>query len=72
MPQCEGWTRRGGMFTLGRPIWSQCKNDATVTLTVKQGDEDISSFPACQDCWQEGIEYKTIEVLSAEPLQEKS
>ena len=63
--RCEGWTRRGGIFTLGRPTWSQCENEATVMLEVAQ--EKIEKQPACMDCWKKGVE-KEIKILSAEPL----
>ncbi len=65
--RCEGWTRRGGVFTLGGlPKWSQCENDAVVMLTVEQ--EEIEEQPACMDCWNTGIENE-IKILSAVPIQ---
>ena len=64
--QCEGWKRRGGVFTFGPVQWTQCPNDAIVRLTVKQ-KEGNSIQPACLDCWNEGKEFG-IEILYAEPI----
>ena len=64
--RCEGWRRTGGAFTLGKPVWSQCENDAIVMLEVEQ--EKTEKMPSCLECWNEAKE-KGIKVLSAEPLQ---
>jgi len=63
--RCEGWKRRGGVFTLGPMQWSQCENDATVMLTVAQEKEETLS--ACNECWKEGIE-RGITIIKAEPI----
>ena len=64
--QCQGWRRYGGAFTMGRPIWEQCKEPATVVLTVRQ-DDRRQEMPACATCWQEAID-RGIEVLDAWPI----
>lgn len=63
--RCEGWTRKGGVFTLGPVTWSQCENEAVVMLEVEQ--EKIEKQPACIDCWKKGIK-EGIKILSVEPL----
>jgi len=63
--RCEGWTRHGGLFTLGLPEWSQCENEAVVILEVQQ--EEITKQPSCMDCWKKGIK-KGIKILSVEPI----
>ncbi len=64
--RCEGWTRHGGVFTLGPVTWSQCENEAVVNLTVIQ-DNEKTTQPICMDCWQNGIDLG-IEIVSAVPL----
>jgi len=64
--RCEGWTRKGGMFTLGLPVWSQCENEAVVMLEVRQ--EETEKQPACIDCWKRGIK-EGIKILSVEPIK---
>lgn len=66
--RCEGWRRRGGVFTLGPVSWSQCERDATVLLKVKQDDE-TKSYPACVICWNKAVENH-IEILHVTPLSE--
>lgn len=63
--RCEGWRRYGGAFTLGPVRWEQCKNDATVTLTVEQ--ETTERMPACMECWREAQE-RGIKIHASEPL----
>lgn len=65
--RCEGWTRKGGVFTWGRPVWSQCENEAVVMLEVKQ--EKVEKQPACIDCWKKGVKTG-IEILSVEPIKD--
>ena len=65
--RCEGWTRKGGIFTLGPVTWHQCENEATVMIKFKQGDEDITTLPGCPKCWQKCIDADNIEILSVEP-----
>jgi hypothetical protein len=67
--RCEGWTRRGGAFTLGKPVWSQCDAEATVMLSVVK-DEIAAFFPACNDCWRTCIE-REIEIVKSEPIGEQ-
>lgn len=66
-PQCEGWRRSGGAFTLGPVQWKRCENDAIVNLTVEQ-DGKIQTIPACMQCWGEGLE-RGIDVKSATPIE---
>lgn len=65
--RCDGWRRHGGAFTIGRPVWSQCENDATVLLTIEQEGKVLTDSPACAECWAEGIE-RGIKQLSAKPI----
>jgi len=66
--RCEGWRRKGGMFTFGPVHWSQCENDAVVTLTVRQDGVKRKPLPACKKCWQECIGTKGIRVIEAIPF----
>ena len=66
--QCEGWRRKGGMFTFGPVHWSQCENNAIVTITVKQDGTKQKPLPACKKCWHECIESKDIAVILVVPL----
>lgn len=63
--RCEGWRRRGGVFTLGPVTWEQCENDATVMLTVQQAKK-VERMPACVVCWNEAME-RCIKILAVEP-----
>lgn len=63
--KCEGWRREGGAFTLGRPIWTQCKNDPIVMLKVKGNDKYM---PSCSDCWQETIDDKDQHPIKSKPM----
>lgn len=65
--RCDGWRRYGGAFTLGPVKWEQCKNDATVLLTIEQDGEVLKDSPACAECWKEGRE-KGIKQLEAKPI----
>ena len=65
--RCEGYRRNGGMMTFGPVKWEQCKNDATVIITVVQ-DGEKQTLPGCGECWQEAIDNK-ITILSVEPLK---
>lgn len=65
--QCDGW-RRTGIFQMGGTgRWEQCKNPATVRLTVRQ-EGKTKTFPACKVCWEEATATKGIEILKAKPL----
>lgn len=68
--QCEGWRRKGGAFSFGPVTWSQCENEATVTLEVVQDGKSIA-FPACFTCWSEAI-AKEFEIASAEPQEQRT
>ena len=71
MMRCEGWTRKGGAFTLGAPEWKQCENEAVVNLTFEQ-DGEIQTMPACLDCWKTAktADYSQAKVVAAEPIIE--
>ena len=66
--RCEGWTRKGGAFTLGLPTWHQCEEEGTVNIEFKQGNEEITTLPMCNKCWEKGIEKEEIKILSVEPI----
>ena len=70
--RCEGYTRRGGIMTFGKPTWHQCENKAIVNIKFKQKEEDIATLPGCKECWQKCIDSKSIEILSTEPIKEDS
>lgn len=71
MARCEGWTRKGGIFSLGPVTWSQCENEATVMIEFKQGDEGVKTLPGCSECWQKCIDSDKIEILSVVPILPK-
>lgn len=67
--RCEGWRRRGGAFTMGGlPKWTQCGNDAIVSIEATQ-DNKTKSWPACMICWKEAIEYG-IKINEVIPINE--
>ncbi len=66
--KCEGYRRSGGVFTFGPVKWVQCENTATVKIKFKQRDEPIDTLPACNDCWQECIKGKNVNILSVTPI----
>lgn len=66
--RCEGWRKRGSVFSFGIPEWIQCENEAIVMLEVKQ--EEIETLPACKICWQEAIDRK-MKILSVKPIVEE-
>ena len=67
--RCEGWMRRGGVFSFGPVSWSQCENEGTVMLTcLNDGDEEPATLPACAGCWKKTIDQEGVTVLSAEPI----
>lgn len=54
--QCDGWVRTGGAFTVGgTPEWEQCKNEATMVVTVQQ--ETIEDMACCDECLQRIGDY---------------
>ena len=64
--QCEGWRRYGGIMTFGPPRWEQCKNEATINMTVEQ-EGKVSTLPACNICWNEAIE-RDMKIIKTEPI----
>lgn len=72
--RCEGYTRKGGVFTLGPVIWHQCENEAIVNIEFEQiwqgKKEEITILPSCKECWQKGIDSENIKILSVEPIKE--
>lgn len=67
--RCEGMRRYGGAFSLGPVTWTQCENDATVLLRLKQKDGPVEEMPACMDCWKEAQDPQwNIKILSAKPI----
>ena len=72
--RCEGWTRKGGAFTLGPVIWHQCENEAIVNIEFEQTwegkKEDVKILPACKECWQKCIDEKKITILQVEPIKD--
>jgi hypothetical protein len=68
MPRCEGYIRKGGVFTFGPIEWIQCNNDAVVEIKFKQKDEPVNTLPACHGCWQKCIDSKNIEIISVNPI----
>lgn len=67
--KCEGWTRKGGAFTLGLPVWSQCESEAIVMIELEQ--EEIEILPGCTICWEKAIE-RGIKIISVTPIKEPS
>jgi hypothetical protein len=66
--KCEGWHRHGGAFTLGPVTWRQCKNEATVLLTVKQ-DGKTRTWPACNTCWENARDPQwKITIVDVKPI----
>lgn len=71
--RCEGWVRRGGVFTFGPVTWSQCENKGVVMLTCKNnGSEEPVTLPSCMGCWQRAKDDGCVTVLGAEPIAENS
>ncbi len=69
--RCEGWERKGGIFTLGPVKWEQCKNEAVVMIEIKREGEDTQKLPACHECWQKLIDGKDqdgAKIVSVEPI----
>ena len=66
-PQCEGWRRYGGAFTLGPVLWKRCKRPGEVILTFKDESGKTKSLPACKVCWDECISNK-VTILEVLPI----
>ena len=75
MPQCEGWRRYGGAFTVGGvPRWEQCKEEAMVMIEFEQtnqGGQEKGTLPACPYCWIEATETKGITIISVTPIKKE-
>ena len=75
--RCEGWTKHGGAFSLGRPEWRQCKNDAVIILSGTQSKcngtnkRERFSMPACMDCWIKAQTTNHMKIKNAIPIKEK-
>lgn len=73
--RCEGMTRHGGMMTIGRPYWEQCKNEAVVMITFEQSPGGYGhtitegTLPACIDCWKNAENEKEIKIKKVTPLE---
>lgn len=77
--QCEGYRRRGGIFTFGSVKWERCQNEGVVLLTVQyvryaasrpDGKDDVTkALPACNDCWKECKANEEIRILAVEPIE---
>lgn len=65
--RCEGMTRYGGAFTMGRPEWVQCEKEAIFNLTVKQ-DGKVNTFPSCTDCLNKAIK-NNIEIIEVTEIK---
>ncbi len=66
-PRCEGFRRYGGAFSLGPVTWEQCRETATVMLTIRE-KKHRGTFPACQTCWNEALSTAGIVVTDAKPI----
>ena len=66
-PRCEGFRRYGGAFSLGPVKWEQCRETATVMLTVVQ-DGETQTMPAGPVCWEEARNTKGIAIKDAKPI----
>jgi len=64
--RCEGWRRRGGAFTLGPVVWTQCDQPGIVMLTFID-DSKTRTLPACKKCWQECID-NGLTIKKVEPI----
>ena len=68
--QCKGCRRIGGILSFGPVRWIDCKNEATVMLTViQEGNE--TEMPACNTCWAEGLKTPAIQIKNAVPILEE-
>ena len=73
--RCEGAVRHGGVFTLGKPKWEQCKKEAMVLITFEQSPggfgHDITkgALPSCSDCWNEAINAEGVKIIKVTPIE---
>ena len=68
--QCEGQRRYGGAFSMGRPVWKRCENEAVATLFVRQDKQKRSKpMPSCMKCWSEALTTEGITITRAEPSE---
>ena len=66
--KCQGWRRRGGMFSFGPPVWARCENRATVNITVTQ-DGKTEIMHACMRCWGEALENDAMVIRAVAPIR---
>jgi len=77
MIRCEGWTRKGGTFTMGIPQWGQCENEAVVIIQGTQDSESNSGKregflqPACMKCWEKAMSIQHIKISCVTPINEE-
>src|ERR1700749_4394239 len=64
--RCEGWRRRGGVFTLGPVVWEQCDQRGLVRITFIDNGKN-RTLPACARCWNECIETG-LEIIKTVPI----
>lgn len=70
-PRCEGYRRYGGAFSFGPARWEQCRETATVMLTmIQDGNTEQQRLPACGMCWAEAARTHEIHIQTAEPIVE--
>ena len=48
--RCEGMRRRGGAFSFGKPVWTECENPGVVMLKIHDND---TAVPCCVVCLDE-------------------
>jgi len=65
--RCEG-RYKPGIFQFAPQVWTQCKNEAVVLITVKQ--EKISEWPSCEKCWKEAID-RDMKIIKVIPIERK-
>jgi len=65
--RCQGWRRYGGVFTIGIPVWEQCKEVGTVMIKFKD-EKGVRQLPACPHCWKETMKQEGLKILSVTPI----
>lgn len=66
--RCQGYTRNGGMMTLGPVQWRQCTNTAQFMITVSQ-EGTTQTLPACPSCRDECTRFG-IDIIAIENIPE--
>jgi hypothetical protein len=70
--RCEDYVRHGGMMTFGRPIWKQCKNEATVLVTARnKGEKPKTTLPLCNECFKRARGEGDMPSMVAEIIRKK-